>query len=561
MADPAARSFTTLRALWQLIVHAGSRPVRSLQLALIWTAIASIGDIASLALLHRAIKVMTASAGPMRADTLLLAGFLGAALIATILRLLALRQRVTAELQVSRELAIKAFRALQMQDYSTYLKGGGAAGFATFERLALISGQALTPFITVVVSTISLIALTAAIAWLYPWAGAFLVMVLAALLAEAAWSRGRGEARQISNLSQTRTLLLYEARHAFRDIFLTNGQERLCADFAESETRFRNQLATATISAQGARHTIEIAGLAVALVLLLVASAAPGGGDLLPLLAVLALAALRLLPQIASVRTSVRLVAMHGAVTDDVLALLEAPTAPPAVVPEAGFALRDELRLERVVVSRPDRPDTLTGLDLVIRRGARIGIRGASGAGKSTLLDVICGALQPDRGRVLIDGRPLTPAMGKAWRERIGVVSQTPILLGRTLREAVVFPERVENADPERFAAAIARAGIDRMVERFELGLDTPIGEAVAYLSGGQRQRLALAHALYRAADLLILDEATGALDGESEAAIVAALADLPIELTLIVVSHREAPFSGCDRVYDLVEGKLVLAT
>lgn len=557
MAIPAARPFATLRALWRLIRHAGPRAVRSLRITLVLTAIASLGDIASLALLQRAIEAMTSFSDGAQAHGNLLAGFLGTALVATILRLLALRRRVRAELLVSRELSIKAFRALQMQDYSAYLKGGGAAGFTAFERLAMISGQALTPFITAVVSAISVIALTGAIIWLYPWAGAFLVLVLILVLFEAGRRKDEGEARAISNYSQTRTVLLYEARHAFRDIFLTNGQERLCADFAETETRLRNQLTVSTVAAQGARHTIEIAGLMVALVVLLLARTAPGGSALLPLLAVLALAALRLLPQVASGRTSVRMVALHGAVTDDMLALLEAPVRPVVKASDAAFTLTDNVRLEGVVVSRPDRPDTLTGLDLIVPRGARIGIRGESGAGKSTLLDVICGALQPDAGAVMVDGRKLDRQWGECWRERIGVVSQTPILLGRTLREAVVFPERAEDIDPQRFAEAVARAGIDRMVERFEHGLDTPIGEALSYLSGGQRQRLALAHALYRARDLLILDEATGQLDALAEAAIVDALRDLPEELTLIVVSHREAPFACCDVRYELIGGKL----
>jgi ABC-type multidrug transport system fused ATPase/permease subunit len=555
------RPFGALRSLWALIDHAGPRPVRALRIALILTGIASIGDIASLALLQRAISAMSGAGAADKTDGALLAGFLGAALIATVLRLLALRQRIVAEQQVARGLTVRAFQALQMQDYSTYLRNGASAGFAAFERLSLIINQALAPFIAAIVSAISVVALTGAIAWLYPLAGAVLTIAIAAVAVEAAWRGGGRAARMVSSLSQTRSVLIYEARHAFRDIFLTNGQERLCADFAETETAFRNQLTGSATAAQSARHTIEIAGLAIALVLLLVANMAPGGGGaLLPLLAVLALAALRLLPQIATGHTSVRMVALHGSVADDVLALLEAPLARHVPAGARPLVLTDAIRLEGVVVSRPDRPDTLTGLNLTIPRGARIGIRGASGAGKSTLLDVICGAIQPDAGTVRIDSTLLDAVQGKSWRERIGVVSQTPILLGRTLREAVVFPERIAEADPERFAAAIARAGIDDMVKGFEQGLDTPIGEAVSFLSGGQRQRLALAHALYRAHDLLILDEATGQLDSPSEEVIVAALRDLPQDLTLIVVSHREAPFACCEVLYELSGGKLVLA-
>jgi ABC-type transport system involved in cytochrome bd biosynthesis fused ATPase/permease subunit len=139
-------------------------------------------------------------------------------------------------------------------------------------------------------------------------------------------------------------------------------------------------------------------------------------------------------------------------------------------------------------------------------------------------------------------------------------VSQNPVLLGTTLREAVVFPEQPEEADAERFAAALAAAGVAEMVAGFSRGLDTSVGEAGNQLSGGQRQRLALAHALYRARDLLVLDEATGQLDPDSESAIVAAVAALPRDLTIVVASHRAPIFACCDIVYRLVAGKLVKA-
>lgn len=563
-SPPAAfneRPVATLRTLARLVEKAGPEPVGMLRWAVALSTLAALSDIASLALLQRGVSRLSGGGDVGGKQSLVLAGFLGAALLATLLRMVAQSKTVAAQHAVVRELAIRAFKALQLQDYPSYLRVGASAGFTAFDRLTLIGNQALAPFITVIVSSVSALALLAAVTWLYPLAGALVAVALLLVVAEGLWRSHAKESGRISTFSQTRTVLLYEARSAFRDIFLTNGQQRLCDDYAEAETALRDQQVRAMTAAQTSRHTVELAGLTAALVILLTASRLPGGGaNLLPLLAVLALAALRLLPQVAALRTSLRLVAIHGTVTAEVHALLDEPLPPSFAVTGDTVMLTDKLQVTDVSVIRPDRPDTLNGLDLTVQKGARVGIRGASGTGKSTLLDVICGAIQPQRGQVSVDGVAIRPDNGAHWRDRIGVVSQAPVLLGRTLREAVVFPQRPEATDEMRFADAIARAGIAEMVAGFANGLDTPIGEAVAFLSGGQRQRLALAHALYRAKDLLILDEATGQLDAQSEQAIVAALANLPADLTLIIVSHREALFACCAQVYDLKDGKLSIA-
>jgi ABC-type multidrug transport system fused ATPase/permease subunit len=397
---------------------------------------------------------------------------------------------------------------------------------------------------------------------LYPLAAALMALPLAGIAIEAAL-RGGGAARPagLSKLSRDRALLLFEARTGFRSIALANGQERMCADFARVELAYRGEQARATIAGQSSRHAMEIAGILAALAVLggFALFAIPGT-PLAPLLAVMALAVFRLLPQLAALRSACRLITLHADVADDVSELLERPVEVALSPAQPAMTLERKIVLSAITLTRPDRRVTIDALDLTITRGERIGIRGDSGIGKSSLLDILCGVIAPDSGSVRIDDRVLDAGSGHAWRERIGVVSQNPVLLGTTLREAVVFPEQPEEADAERFAAALAAAGVAEMVAGFSRGLDTSVGEAGNQLSGGQRQRLALAHALYRARDLLVLDEATGQLDPDSESAIVAAVAALPRDLTIVVASHRAPIFACCDIVYRLVAGKLVKA-
>jgi ABC-type multidrug transport system fused ATPase/permease subunit len=551
----------SLRDLWQLLRHVRAECRRELALAIGLTAMAAIADVAALAMLQQAMRGFSAvpQAAQPRPDSVILGIFLAAAIIGSALRLAAQRTSVAAQYTLTSALAVKAFRNLQDQDYADYLRNGASEGFAAFERLQVIAINALAPLITGAAALLSVLVLAVAVAALYPWVGAMLALALFWLFAEANWHGHAMTSGGLSFLARQRSWLIYEARTAFRDIFLTNGQARLCKDFAEVETVYRRQQGRSVQAAQSSRHLVEIASFSAMLVAVL---AFPGlvseSRVHVPMLGVLGLTALRLMPQYAALHSSLKLIALHGDVTGDVLALLDRAEARPVPVIGAPVVLETEIALDRITISREDRPETLRGLSIKIPRGRRIGIAGVSGSGKSTLLDVICGALQADGGEVTVDGQAITRENSPAWRERIGMVSQSPVLLGQTLREVVIFPQRLEALEPVRFARAVDGSGIGAFVDTFAGGLDTPVGEAVAFLSGGQLQRLALAHALYRARDLLILDEATGQLDAASEQAIIAAIQSLPRDLTIIVVSHRPALFACCDEVYALVEGRLV---
>lgn len=196
---------------------------------------------------------------------------------------------------------------------------------------------------------------------------------------------------------------------------------------------------------------------------------------------------------------------------------------------------------------------------LTIPAGGVTAIIGSSGAGKTTVADLVIALLQPQEGTIWIDDFPLQQVDRRAWRRMIGYVPQDTVLLHDTVARNVTFGDpELTDADAE---AALRAAGIWDFVSGLPEGLKTIVGERGGELSGGQRQRVAIARALAHRPRLLILDEATNALDAETEAAICRTLEKLRGELTIITISHQSPLVEVADRVYRMDGGAASLVT
>ncbi|MFE9885643.1 thiol reductant ABC exporter subunit CydD [Streptomyces scopuliridis] len=226
----------------------------------------------------------------------------------------------------------------------------------------------------------------------------------------------------------------------------------------------------------------------------------------------------------------------------------EAPAGGSAEVPDA---LR--LELDRVTVRHQGRTEpSLEAATLTVEPGETVALVGPSGIGKTTLLNVLLGFAVPDEGRVRVDGRDLTSLDPARWRERIAWVPQRPYLFAGTIAENVRLAR--PDADDAAVRDALRDAGAYDFVAALPDGPDTALGEDGAGLSAGQRQRLALARAFLADRPLLLLDEPTAALDGETEAGIVEAVRRLAVGRTVLLVVHRPALLAVADRVVTLAE-------
>jgi ATP-binding cassette subfamily C protein len=211
--------------------------------------------------------------------------------------------------------------------------------------------------------------------------------------------------------------------------------------------------------------------------------------------------------------------------------------------------------LESVSLAHDEGTVALHEISVSIPVGRITAVAGPSGAGKSTLADIVMGLLPPGNGRITLDGQPLTAASRRWWRTQVGYVPQDAFLFDDTIRSNLL----VANPDAREDAlwAALDEADGAAFVRALPQGLDTPAGERGTRLSGGERQRIALARALLRRPQLLVLDEPTSALDNDSEARIAQTLQRLKGRLTILVVAHRPALLAIADQVITLENGQV----
>jgi ATP-binding cassette subfamily C protein len=217
---------------------------------------------------------------------------------------------------------------------------------------------------------------------------------------------------------------------------------------------------------------------------------------------------------------------------------------------EQGIELRD------VCFSYQDKK-ILEQINLTIPAGSFTAIIGPSGSGKTTILDLIIGLLQPDSGTLLVDAVPLLELDMHGWRRTIGYVPQETVLLHDSVFSNVALGDPgINEAD---VILALQEAGAWTFVEQLAEGIHSFVGERGGKLSGGQRQRIMIARALVHHPRLLILDEATTALDPQSEAAICETLCKLRGAQTILAISHQPALLSAADRAYRLQDGRALL--
>ncbi|MEU6999002.1 thiol reductant ABC exporter subunit CydD [Nonomuraea sp. NPDC046570] len=251
---------------------------------------------------------------------------------------------------------------------------------------------------------------------------------------------------------------------------------------------------------------------------------------------------------------------MEGvAAADAAFAVLDGPGGAPEAAGGARVpAGAPEIRLENVTVRYPDRDDAaLSGVSLVIAPGERVALVGESGGGKSTLLHLLLGFVEPSEGRVLVDGADLAGLDPAGWRAKLAFVPQRPHLFAASVTDNIRLG--APDATPDEVRRAAESAHATEFVDDLPGGFDTLVGERGANLSAGQRQRLALARAFCRPqATVLLLDEPTARLDGRSEAAVVAATAELSEGRTAIVVAHRPAMIELAERVIRVHDGRIV---
>ena len=212
-----------------------------------------------------------------------------------------------------------------------------------------------------------------------------------------------------------------------------------------------------------------------------------------------------------------------------------------------------EIRMKDIVFAYPDMEPALKDVDISIPKGSMVAIVGPSGAGKSTLIDVLMGFNTPTSGSVMFDDCPLNRYDITSYRRRTGYVPQDVVLFNASIIENLLWSK--EDATEEAIKRACEQANVDEFVKDLPEGYETVVGDRGVRLSGGQAQRFALARAILREPELLILDEATSSLDTQSERLIQEAIEEIAKQTTVVVIAHRLSTIVNASYVYVLVGG------
>lgn len=314
-------------------------------------------------------------------------------------------------------------------------------------------------------------------------------------------------------------------------------------------------------------HLIEaIMMSAIFLILAVLIGIGADVSAIIPSLAAIAFAAVRLLPAINRISVAAGDTAFREPRLDKLIETLSGMEpergqaeldggAPAAGLP--GEAPQAAARFDAVTFRYgPERKAVLDGADLTIEKGQFVGVVGPSGAGKTTFADLLLGLLTPEQGRITVGGIDIRQDPD-TWLARIGYIPQTTFLLNGSIRENVAFGVRAEEIDDRKVWDALEKAQLADFVREQPAGLDTETGERGIGLSGGQRQRIGIARALYTDPEILLFDEATSSLDTATEEEVMRSIRLFRGEKTVIVITHRTEVLKDFDVIYEVRDGKI----
>ncbi len=370
---------------------------------------------------------------------------------------------------------------------------------------------------------------------------------------------------KMSQIFTQRFRLMNAGFGGIKDVLLLNRRYDFVERFQESGKTFAHARGTNTAISQVPRYFMELIafGAMISLVLLLIKLHQGNLGTVLPILAVYALAAFKLLPALQQIYSSIAQIkgnaAAFEAIKDDLEQSFTTQQPLEKQHPVSHLAFKQQVSLNNITFSYPGKPSpAVKDLTLVIPKNSVIGLVGASGSGKSTAIDLLLGLLTPQQGSLQLDDTEITPHNKRAWQNTLGFVPQSIYLSEGSIAENVAFGLPVKDINLEQVNKALQLANLTELVEQLPQGIQTQVGERGVQLSGGQRQRIGIARALYHEADVLVFDEATSALDGITEKIIMEAIHDFSGEKTIIMIAHRLKTVQKCDIIYMMDQGKII---
>jgi ATP-binding cassette subfamily B protein len=486
--------------------------------------------------------------------------------INNLLRMLVLYIQTYLSARIATEIGCLVYEHILLQPYEYHIRQNSSDLITLISTdTATISNGVMGPLLLVISNGMIAVGLLIGLLVLDPIA--MLVALLALGIAYLLIYRLRQKAlvhssQLMTQNNQQQIKIVQESLGGIQNVILANTYPFFQNLYARSNYAVQDAYASILLTSSMPRYGIEMIAMVFIGVLALSLVKSGNFEAVIPILGGLALGVYRLLPALQQLFSALARAQGARASLIRVLTAIKRPIDPVLKMTDVRpLHLSDKMQLEHVWFHyEQDNRWILQDLDLTINSCTTVGFVGATGSGKSTTVNVILGLLQPQKGRIVVDGEPLWGQQLRAWQLGVAYVPQSIFLADTTIANNIAFGIAPHLIDYDRVLEAAKLARIDEYIEGLPAKYETILGERGVRLSGGQQQRIGIARALYSQASMIIFDEATSSLDTKTEKEVMAAIEGLRHTVTMILIAHRLSTIQTCDRIFEFQDGRIVAA-
>lgn len=461
-----------------------------------------------------------------------------------------------------KKLSTKLFSHYLHEDYQTHLNKNTSTLIRNINQLTFdLITAFLLPLLMLISEVIIVILLVTFLLMLNPLSTLYVFVLLGGIVGFIFLNIRKhlhiaGEAvGELQTLSYKQVL---QGLGSFKSTTLLHKQDFFVAQFHQAVTQISKHRSYFDVMQNLPRFFMETAVVTVmlSLAIVMLATGQPSS-ELILTLSVFGMAGIRLLPSMNRILNSLSSIKWSQSMMQGLLDDLHLMAEQNASAHQASPLPFEQLQLHHISFAYDNGIRVLDDISLTVQAGQSVGFVGHSGSGKSTLVDIILGLLVPQTGHILLNHQPIAPILS-SWQQSIGYIPQDIYLSDESIRANIAFGVERSQIDENQLNHAIQTAQLNSLIAELPQGLQTIIGERGVKLSGGQRQRIGIARALYHNPQILVMDEATAALDNVTERAFMSAVNGLKGQKTLLMIAHRLSTVENCDVIYFMDKGKIV---
>lgn len=498
-------------------------------------------------------------------DLLLLFSFIFGICVITssALRLVILRINMRWSYLIISELSTEAFNKTLNRPYLDHTKSNSSDLISAVTRkVSTLQTSIIMPCINFIQNSILSISILAGLLYILPISNILILSIFIlfyALISLIIRKRLRLHSEVVAQKEVLAIKTLQESLAGIRDIILGKYHKKFTDDYFEHRRLLDSTSGKIAFLTASPRYLIEGLGIIVIIFLALNTYQTSEKPELvLPSLGVLALGAQRLLPYLQQLYSSYATIISAEQSVLDGLEILEREFEETTDAYEpVNFVKSIELRDCSFNYSNESSP-ALESVNILIKKGQKVGFIGSTGSGKSTVMDIIMGFLNPSHGSLYVDGKKINEANLVDWQKKIFHVPQQVILSDTSIKKNIAFGVEESDISLQRVKDCCEQAKLSEYIHDLGGNYDSLVGERGVQLSGGQRQRIGIARALYKGGEIIVLDEATNALDNRTESLINEAIDGLSNFVTKIIVAHNHDTVKNCDVIFVLQNGSVV---